>query len=34
MKVEKDPNIFLQHILENILKIEVGIGYMSEVEFS
>ena len=34
MKVGKDPNIFLQHILENILKIEVGIGDMSEVEFS
>lgn len=34
MKVGKNSNIFLQHILENILKIEVGISDIPEVEFS
>jgi len=34
MKAKKDPKIFLEHILENIEKIENGIKGMTEVEFS
>jgi len=34
MKAKKDPKIFLEHILENIEKIENGIKSMTEVKFS
>lgn len=34
MKAKKDPKIFLEHILENIEKIENGINGMTEIEFS
>lgn len=34
MKAKKDPKIFLEHILENIEKIENGIDGISEVKFS
>lgn len=33
MKAKKDPKIFLEHILENIEKIENGINGMTKVEF-
>ena len=32
MKAKKDPKIFLEHILENIEKIENGINGMTENE--
>ncbi len=34
MNAKKDPKIFLEHILENIEKIENGINGMTEIEFS
>jgi uncharacterized protein with HEPN domain len=34
MKAKKDPKIFLEHILENIEKIENGIDGMIEIKFS